>query len=218
MVSSRAKNIISINQYSNFGRALLISLIMVILSACRGRQATPIATTPPPSPTADQAALLTELTRAIRDHNAEDVRRILEAGVDVNVIQSYMQLTPLALASHEGDIATITLLLDHGADIAMYNKNQYGTTALIEAAQRGQVDSVKLLLERGADINQRDRAGDPALNWATYYGHIEVVQILIEQKADLTVVGSGGGTALKTAITQRHKEIEQLLRDAGATE
>jgi ankyrin repeat protein len=205
---------------TKIGKSFVFLLILSILSACTGSPAvpTPTVTVPQPSPTPDQAALLPELTQAIRDHNTEEAQKVLDAGVDVNVIQSFMQLTPLALASYEGDTAIVKLLLDYGADIAMYNKNQYGTTALIEAAQRGQKDVVKLLLERGADINQRDRAGDPALNWATYYGHIDVVRLLIEQKADLTVVGSGGGTALKTAIAQKHKEIEQLLRDAGATE
>ncbi|MBI3162646.1 MAG: ankyrin repeat domain-containing protein [Chloroflexi bacterium] len=194
-------------------------LILSLLTACGGKiTAAPTATIPPPTATPDQAILLPELIQAIRDHNATEVQRLLDAGVDVNIIQSFMQLTPLALASYEGDTTIVTLLLDRGADVAMYNKNQYGTTALIEAASQGQTEVVKLLLERGADINQRDRAGDPALNWATYYGHIDVVRLLIDQKADLTVVGSGGGTALKTAIAQKHKEIEQLLRDAGATE
>ena len=206
---------------------LLISLFtFAVLSACAA--ATPVAAptvpptasvtpTVPPSLSSDQEALLRELTKAIRDHNAEDVNRLLELGVAVNDIQSFRQLTPLALASYEGDTEIIALLLEHGAEIAMYNKNQYGTTALIEAAQNGKTEAVKYLLEHGADINQRDQFGDPALNWATYYGHVDVVKILIEYDAELTVVGSGGGTALNTAIAQGHEDIEQMLRDAGAT-
>lgn len=196
---------------------LLTSLfIFAVLSACAA--ATPVAApTVPPSLSSDQEALLRELTKAIRDHNAEEVSRLLELGVAVNDIQSFRQLTPLALASYEGDTEIIALLLEHGAEIAMYNKNQYGTTALIEAAQNGKTEAVKYLLEHGADINQRDQFGDPALNWATYYGHVDVVKVLIEYDAELTVVGSGGGTALNTAIAQGHEDIEQMLRDAGAT-
>jgi len=196
---------------------LLTSLfIFAVLSACAA--ATPVAApTVPPSLSSDQEALLRELTKAIRDHNAEEVSRLLELGVAVNDIQSFRQLTPLALASYEGDTEIIALLLEHGAEIAIYNKNQYGTTALIEAAQNGKTEAVKYLLEHGADINQRDQFGDPALNWATYYGHVDVVKVLIEYDAELTVVGSGGGTALNTAIAQGHEDIEQMLRDAGAT-
>ena len=203
---------------------LLVYLFsLAVLSACIA--ATPIAVTTAtlivpiasPSVTPDKKALLKELTKAIRDHNAEEVKRLLALGMDVNEIQSFRQLTPLALASYEGDTEIIALLLEHGADIAMYNKNQYGTTALIEAAQNGKTNAVKFLLEYGADINQRDKFGDPALNWATYYGRVDVVKLLIENGADLTVVGSGGGTALNTAIAQGHEDIEKMLRDAGAT-
>lgn len=197
--------------------------ILLLLSACGSAPTipTPTATLPPvPSATVaivDQAQLQKELSKAIRDGKVEDVKHIIEAGVEVNAVLSYMQLTPLSLASYQGYVDIIALLLDNGADISAQNKNQYETTALIEAAQRGHLDAVKLLLERGADINQRDGFGDPALNWATYYGHKEVVQFLIASKAELTVIGSGGGTALNTAIAQGHTEIEQILRDAGAT-
>ena len=134
---------------------LLTSLfIFAVLSACAA--ATPVAApivpptasvtpTVPPSLSSDQEALLRELTKAIRDHNAEEVNRLLELGVAVNDIQSFRQLTPLALASYEGDTEIIALLLEHGAEIVIYNKNQYGTTALIEAAQNGKTEAVKYL-------------------------------------------------------------------------
>lgn len=178
----------------------------------------PTATLSPPTPIVDQTELLEKLTTAIQDENAEGVEQAIAAGVEINVVQPFMQLTPLAFAAYKGNTEIVVLLLENGADVNLYNENQYGTTALIEAAQRGQPEVVKLLLDHGADINQQDKYGDPALNWATYYGHLDVVQLLVDRGCELTVVGSGGGTALKTAIARGHAEIEQLLRDAGATE
>ncbi len=159
-----------------------------------------------------------QLTAAIREHKADAAEGLIVAGMDVNVVLSYRGLTPLSLAAAENDLPIATLLLTAGADVSLVNRNEYGTTALIEAAQRGYVGMVTLLLDHKADVNQRDAAGDPALNWATYYGRKAVVELLIARGAHLTVVGSGGGTALKTAIAQGHKEIEQILRAAGATE
>lgn len=214
-----------------------LALLLCVLVAC-GQAATPAPTPAPtataaatptsaptaapststPDPAAAQAERTKQLTTAIREHQTDEAQKLIAAGMNVNVVLSYRGLTPLSLAAAENDLPIATLLLTAGADVSLPNKNEYGTTALIEAAQRGYVQMVTLLLDHKADVNQRDAAGDPALNWATYYGRKAVVELLIARGANLTVVGSGGGTALKTAIARGHKEIEQILRAAGATE
>lgn len=73
-------------------------------------------------------------------------------------------------------VDTMRVLLDHGADINV--RNRQGRTALSWAAQYGFLASLKLFLERGADANSRDKEGQTPLDWAVTMGHSEVAEIL----------------------------------------
>src|SRR5687767_15371449 len=68
-------------------------------------------------------------------------------------------------AVRRGDAASVTALLDKGADVNA--KFRYGATALFKAAERGNLDIVKLLLARGADATVRDTFYNAkAMTWA----------------------------------------------------
>jgi ankyrin repeat protein len=58
--------------------------------------------------------------------------------------------TPLILASINGNIKIVELLLEAGADVNNLNENGY--TALMHASERGHVEIVNLLLINNADI------------------------------------------------------------------
>jgi ankyrin repeat protein len=57
---------------------------------------------------------------------------------------------PLHLAAQAGDAATVTALLDRGADINGRDKT-HGRTPLVFATAQGRLEAVKVLLARGAD-------------------------------------------------------------------
>ncbi len=59
-------------------------------------------------------------------------------------------LTPLQKAVYNGDIKTVTILLDEGAN---ENEECLGYTALYSAAWYGQTEIARLLIDRGADVN-----------------------------------------------------------------
>jgi hypothetical protein len=144
-------------------------------------------------------------------------------------------------AVRRGDAATVTALLDKGADVNA--KFRYGATALFKAAERGNPEVVKILLTRGADVTVKDTFyGATAMTWALDNGHTDVVRLLLEKdssslnevlmtgvregKPELVRVALGTGGAKPEALTlalgvalakdQQNAEIVEALKKSGA--
>jgi hypothetical protein len=144
-------------------------------------------------------------------------------------------------AVRRGDAATVTALLDKGADVNA--KFRYGATALFKAAERGNPEVVKILLTRGADVTVKDTFyGATAMTWALDNGHIEVVRLLLEKdpsslnevlmngvregKPELVRVALGTSGVKPEALTlalgsakakdPQNAEIVEALKKAGA--
>lgn len=91
-----------------------------------------------------------------------------------------------------GDVNTIRMMLDHGADVNAVDP--LGRTALMYAASSDllPLDAVKLLVEHGANVNAKDNhknGGDfglTALDIAKLHGDTPIVQYLIEAGAKTT--------------------------------
>ena len=81
--------------------------------------------------------------------------------------------TLLHLASYDGPLETVKLLLYGGANI--FAVGQYGYTPLHYAVKKKHVDITKVLVEF---------AGSP-LYWACSNGHIEMVNFLLEKGAKI---------------------------------
>ncbi|MGZ8843088.1 MAG: ankyrin repeat domain-containing protein [Pyrinomonadaceae bacterium] len=140
-------------------------------------------------------------------------------------------------AVRKGDTATVTTLLDKGADVNA--KFRYGATALFKAAERGHTEIVKLLLARGADVTVKDTFyGATAMTWALSNGHTEAVKALLEKdsastgdvlmagvregKSDLVQAALAKGSVKPETLTSalvaasNDKEIAEMLKKAGA--
>jgi len=88
---------------------------------------------------------------AVAGRHGEIVAALVEAGADVNVSQRH-GWTPLHGAAQHGDVATVDVLLDGGADPAACNDD--GTTAADLADRAGQ----SMLAARLADLERAQRA------------------------------------------------------------
>ncbi len=66
-------------------------------------------------------------------------------------------ITALILATREGGLQSMKVLLDAGAPINQQSAN--GNTALIVAAMNGNAETINFLLERGADVNLANAQG-----------------------------------------------------------
>lgn len=111
-------------------------------------------------------------------------------------------------AVRKGDAATVTALLDKGADVNA--KFRYGTTALFKAAERGHTEIVKILLARGADASVKDSFYKAtAMTWALDGKHVDVVKLLLEK------VPGDAGDVLTTGVSESNQELVQIALDRG---
>jgi len=94
------------------------------------------------------------LLDAVSDNDILEVRKYLARGDDPN--QEDKGSTPLIVASSNGDIEIVQLLLTNGANI---NKtNRLGYSAIHWATRTNKLEMVKFLLSEGASL---DKGPDP---------------------------------------------------------
>src|SRR5690349_12080216 len=112
-----------------------------------------------------------------------------------------------------GNLATLKLLLDRGADVNA--RNDFGATALLWAAR--DPEKARLLIERGADVNARSKQGrTPLMLAALRPGGAATVALLLSKGADPAVADNHGETALGLAATIGEADSMRLLLAKGA--
>jgi ankyrin repeat protein len=95
-------------------------------------------------------------------------RRLLDLGAHIERVG----WGPLHYAASGPQVATVELLLDHGARIDARSPN--GSTPLMMAARYGSETSARLLLARGADASLRNERGMTAADFARSAGRDEL--------------------------------------------
>lgn len=131
-----------------------------------------------------------DLRLALRSEDADEVMRLLEAGVTP---LKYPETPWLCLAARRGNRALLDLLVIHGAKVDQVDRETRGArgrTALHEAAKRGWEKGTRLLLEAGAHPSPEDDQKKTPLFLAVRRGHVNVARLLLEGGASL--IGSGG--------------------------
>ncbi|KAI3376955.1 hypothetical protein L3Q82_000193 [Scortum barcoo] len=117
-------------------------------------------------------------------------------------------------AASVGHIQVAELLLKHGADITVSDKQ--GRTALMLAASEGHISTAELLLSKGASASSADQEGLTALSWACMKGQKGAVQLLVEAGADLNQPDRQGRTPLDLAALNGDADTVHCLLEHGA--
>lgn len=125
--------------------------------------------------------------------------------------------TPLLIASGEGHLGVVRILLQHMGGQGLEDADVNGYTALCYAVQGGHEEVVALLVGQGAQANIRDTSEDTPLIVASQCGHMGVVQVLIQHLKGQGLNERGArGTALHHAASKGLEGMVRLLCLAGA--
>jgi ankyrin repeat protein len=195
----------------------------------------------PPKPIDPKLAVL---VTTVRSGDTEAVRKLIAATPELVNAHDRAGATPLQHAAGFGNLVTMKLLLEKGADVNAGNKRKstpllwalhdeakvrllldkgadpnaktlIGMTPLMAAA-RGNLEALRLLIDRKADVNARNAAGATALMAAAQTGGPQAVRMLLEKGADPNVRTKKNECALADAATAGNEEVVRLLIDRGA--
>ncbi|KAK6827193.1 heterokaryon incompatibility protein-domain-containing protein [Apiospora arundinis] len=109
----------------------------------------------------------------------EEVKLLIQQGVDVNFVKRVGKTryyTALHCAASRGFCGIISILAGAGANLE--EKDELGTTALLDAAGNGHLEAIHLLIQLGASPTWQDINGFGLLHLAAYHGHPEVALLL----------------------------------------
>ena len=149
------------------------------------------------------------------------MRYLLEHGIDVDSQANTTHSTPLHLASYCGGFKVAQLLLDHGADINVRNKNgrtplHGAVDELYDDAEDWFFDAIQFLLKHGADVVAQDHDHMTPLHVASGYSGARVVRLLLEHSANVDALDNQSATPLHFASQGGCVGVAHVLIEHGA--
>ncbi|MFO7734985.1 MAG: ankyrin repeat domain-containing protein [bacterium] len=147
---------------------------------------------------------------ALHENNSEVVRELILGGA--NLGKKVKGVAPLMKAAIEGDIDSIKLMVENGADVDVRSPDR--VTPLMMAIQSENQGSAWYLLSRGADVNAVDKRGVSVLMKAVQQDNVEIVRELLKRGADASYSKKGFG-AMDIARYNENDIIINMLIDEG---
>lgn len=120
---------------------------------------------------------LMQLLDNIKSPNINEVRKLIEAGADVNTSKD--GITPLMVSCYWNRPDEVGLLLANNANVNLISPG--GDTALIEAVRNNSIQIAQMLVNNGADLLHVNNEDQSALDIATRNNQTELRKYLIEQ-------------------------------------
>lgn len=122
--------------------------------------------------------------------------------------------TPLILASMNGHLSIVEILLEYGSDLNL--KNRESSTALEISCRKGFFEISKVLISKYSIVHttQMENTGNNdqhPLHIACYEGAYEVVELLLSKGAPIDVLDHDNKNCLDIAISRGHREVVKVL-------
>eukprot|EP01036_Dinobryon_divergens_P032240 gene32240-41786_t len=156
------------------------------------------------------------LIQTSRDGSCKEMAIIFDTNLEIDVnATDEGGWTALMYSIHRGQVETVKLLLDRGANVDARNVD--GWSPLWIAAHYGHVEILKMLLAKGAKIESTDNDGWTALISAAASGQTNAVACLLQEGANVEARDEFGNTALMKAACRGHWGTTKLLLEKGAT-
>jgi ankyrin repeat protein len=140
------------------------------------------------------------------------IQLLLDHGADINNGREDHVWTPLMMAASNGELKTMTMLLERHSSPA--DVNAYASddgTALTLAIARGQKDAVAHLINYRADPNLTGPDLEPPLALATSMGNGELVKMVMDAGGYKNTESPTYGCALAAAASSSNLEIVQTI-------
>ena len=155
---------------------------------------------------------------ACRHGHAKCLELLLAAKADANVMRTVDGISPLMVASFNGETSCAEMLLKRGKNVNVAQRSSNDLAALDYACREGHAETVALLLKHKAprDQGQAKGGGTCPIHWATEAGHAACLSALLEAGASPNTPREDGSTALFYAAIRGRSECMRLLLDAGA--
>jgi ankyrin repeat protein len=151
-----------------------------------------------------------DLVAAAGKGDLETMRRLLDAGVDVNCVAEKSRHTPLTLAARESRLEAVRLLLERGAAVDQPKHPGWDYTPLCLTKS---VAIAELLKAHGASVHAKLFERDVSiLTYMVRFGGAEIVEWMLDQGLDPRMIGDNQQNLLFDAGDARTAEI---LLEAG---
>jgi ankyrin repeat protein len=127
---------------------------------------------------------MTALHWAAFKDDLETAQLLLQAGANPKVATRNGAITPLIMASKNGDAALIAALIKAGSEVNTATTD--GMTPLMAAAVSGSVEAAKALLDHGANVNAKEAShSQTAVMFAAAENRNAMISLLAARGADL---------------------------------
>ncbi|MFM1801716.1 MAG: Glucans biosynthesis protein [Planctomycetota bacterium] len=164
----------------------------------------------------------------IVNNDLESLKRMFEAGSDINQPDAKYQLTPLHWAALTGNTEAARELIDRGADVSIRTRDGY--TPVHHAAFLGHPEVLRLLIDRGSDPaalspkqeTALDVAATPEATTSSIAGMLQLkipdAETLQKGRQECIAILMEKGVAGKVAAAEMKSKggLDQIRRDYAA--
>ncbi|CAG7731706.1 unnamed protein product [Allacma fusca] len=154
-----------------------------------------------------------ELVKAAAHGDYQKCEEILKRGeCDVNGV--FSGHTALQAASQNGHLEVIRILLAHGADPEIEDRD--GDRCVHHAAYGDEPAVIEILAQSSADLNARNKRRQTALHIAVNKGFLGVTTTMLRLQCHPSLQDDQGETPLHLSVSKRNETILSILLDHGA--